>query len=81
MSKIIKAISCFIICIVMTLCLCACNKTEDGRAGNDYRMTVVYNDGFAVVYQDNETGVQYFSRANSGSCVMVNADGTPYTGE
>ena len=30
---------------------------------------------------NNATGVQYFARSNSGTCVMVNADGTPYTGE
>lgn len=38
-------------------------------------------DGLQVVKEfANSSGVQYFSRYKSGTCVMVNADGTPYTG-
>ena len=58
--------------------LTACNKTDVANSDEDGRMTVVYNDGFVMIYQDNETGVQYFCRYNCGSCVMVNPDGTPY---
>lgn len=78
-----KKAMCFILCIAMTLALCSCgfNKSGNETNGNDCRMSVVYNDGFCVIYRDNETGVQYFSRADAGSCVMVNADGTPYVGE
>ena len=77
-----KAI-CLILCAVMLLALCGCGFNKAGKAErqeNDGRMTVVYNDGFCVIYRDNETGVHYLSR-NAGFCVMVNADGTPYTGE
>ena len=79
-----KKVICLILCAVMLLALCGCgyNKAgRDERQENNGRMTVVYNDGFCVIYRDNETGVQYFSRSYAGSCVMVNADGTPYTGE
>ena len=70
--------------IVMLLALCGCGYNKPGKVKtqeNDGRMTLVYNDGYCVIYRDNETGVHYFSRSYSGSCVMVNADGTPYTGE
>lgn len=46
-------------------------------------MTVVDSTGGYTVYKHDETGVHYFCRdAGSGKsvCVMVNADGTPYTG-
>lgn len=72
-----------ILCVIIALCLCACgfNKSgEDERQENDGRITVVYNDGWCIICRDNETGVQYFSRPNAGSCVMVNPDGTPYCG-
>ena len=56
------------------------NKYSQDRDGADGRMTVIFNDGWAIIYRDNDTGVQYLSRSNCGTCVMVNADGTPYTG-
>jgi hypothetical protein len=40
-------------------------------------MKLIFNDGFAVIYVDMETGVQYFSRANCGTCVMVDENGDP----
>ena len=43
----------------------------------DERMNVIFNDGFAIIYVDTETGVQYFSRANCGTCVMVDENGCP----
>ena len=79
-----KKVICLMICAAILLALCGCGYNKAGRAerqGNDGRMTVVYYDGFCVIYRDNETGVQYLSRSNAASCVMVNADGSPYTGE
>jgi len=32
------------------------------------------------VYRHEQTGVYYIATNNGGVCVMVNADGTPYTG-
>lgn len=69
-----KKVICLLLCAVMLLVLCGCGFN------NDERMTVVYNNGRCVIFRDNETGVHYLSR-NAGFCVMVNADGTPYTGE
>ena len=38
---------------------------------------MIFNDGFAIIYVDAETGGQYFSRANCGTCVMVDENGSP----
>ena len=40
-------------------------------------MKIIFNDGFAIIYVDTETGVQYFSRADCGTCVMVDENGDP----
>ena len=40
-------------------------------------MKLIFNDGFAIIYVDTETGVQYFSRGDCGTCVMVDEDGVP----
>ena len=68
-----------IICCVAFVFLSGCNYNEStvDSSDQDGRMSLVYNDGFAIIYIDNITGVQYFSRANSGSCVMVDSDGKP----
>lgn len=46
-------------------------------------MTICYDDSTVRVYRNEETGVYYIGGASyrSGWSVMVNADGTPYTGE
>lgn len=71
-----------VICIILLFALsaCGCNESENEAESHDDRITCVYSDGWAFIYKDNETGVQYFSRSNCGTCVMVNADGTPYIG-
>lgn len=76
MKKIFVAI----IAVTMSFILFGCgyNKTEVDKENNDGRMSLIYNDGFVIIYVDNETGVQYFSRANCGSCVMVDEYGKPY---
>ena len=69
--------------LILVFLLSGCvpyNTSEINMDSSDGRMTLLYNDGICVIYQDNETGVQYFSRANSGSCVMVDSEGNPYTG-
>lgn len=78
-----KKILCVIFLVIIGLFITACkwNNSIPETYGNDGRMTVIYNDGFVIIHRDNETGVQYFSRANCGSCVIVNQDGTPYTGK
>ena len=68
-----------ILSVLLVVCLSACgyNKSSSGKNGNDGRMSVIFNDGFAMIYVDTETGVQYFSRANCGTCVMVDENGCP----
>ncbi len=70
-----------LVAILMLLSLCGCyNKASNEIEGKDGRIAIVYNDGFAQVYRDNETGVQYFVRAAAGACVMVDKHGNPYIG-
>ena len=77
-----KKVLCVILSFFLTVCLSGCNFNtfEQQTEGNDGRMTLIYNDGWALIYKDNETGVQYL-RVGNGVAVMVNTDGTPYTGE
>jgi len=79
-----KKALCFILCIAVVLVLCGCvsyNKSRFENDLNDNRMSLIYADGYCTIYRDNATGVQYFGKGNGGTCVMVNADGSPYTGE
>ena len=74
-----KKIVTIILSVILVVCLSACgyNKSSSDTNGNDGRMNVIFNDGFAMIYVDTETGVQYFSRANCGTCVMVDENGVP----
>ena len=74
----IKRIVLILIILLLTVFLCSCNSTENETKNFNGTMTLIYNDGWCVIYRDNRTGVQYFSRANCGTCVMVDADGEPY---
>lgn len=67
------------LCSILAVCLSSCifNASSTDTNGNDGRMKLIFNDGFAVIYVDMETGVQYFSRANCGTCVMVDENGDP----
>ena len=75
MNKIVT----IILSALLVACLSACayNKCSSDTSFSDYRMKVIFNDGFAMIYVDTETGVQYFSRANCGTCVMVDENGCP----
>ena len=68
-----------ILSVLLAACLSACsyNKSSYDTSGSDGRMNVIFNDGFAMIYVDTETGVQYFSRAHCGTCVMVDENGCP----
>ena len=74
-----KKIVTIILSVLLIVCLSACgyNKSLSDTNGNDGRMNVIFNDGFAMIYVDTETGVQYFSRADCGTCVMVDENGDP----
>ena len=65
--------------VLLASCFSACsyNKSSSDTNGNDGRMKQIFNDGLAIIYVDTETGVQYFSRGNCGTCVMVDENGGP----
>lgn len=65
--------------IGLAICLSGCdlNAHELDKENNNGRLTVIYNSGLAIIYVDNETGCQYFSRANCGTCLMVDENGNP----
>ena len=75
MRKIVAVL----LCVILVLCLSGCtfNTSSADISGNDGRMKIIFNDGFAIIYVDTETGVQYFSRADCGTCVMVDENGDP----
>ena len=74
-----KKIVTIILSVLLVVCLSACGYNESSSEinENDGRMSVIFNDGFAMIYVDTETGVQYFSRSNCGTCVMVGENGCP----
>ena len=71
---------------IAVACLSGCNQTtKKSNYAPTHEMTVVDETTGYTIYKHDVTGVYYFSR-DGGSygrsvCVMVNADGTPYTGE
>lgn len=75
MRKIVAVL----LCVILVSCLSGCtfNASSTDTNGNDGRMKMIFNDGFAIIYVDTETGVQYFSRADCGTCVMVDENGSP----
>ena len=75
MRKIVAVL----LCVILVLCLSGCkfNTSSTDTSGNDGRMKIIFNDGFAIIYVDTETGVQYFSRTDCGTCVMVDENGDP----
>ena len=75
MRKIVAVL----LCVILVLCLSGCtfNTSSADISGNDGRMKIIFNDGFAIIYVDTETGVQYFARSDCGTCVMVDENGVP----
>ena len=75
MRKIVAVL----LCVILVSCLSGCTYNENSidTSGNDGRMKKICNDGLAISDVDTETGVQYFSRTNCGTCVMVDENGAP----
>lgn len=71
-------------CFVLLLCGCENTNTKKCYEEAPHVMTVVDETSGYTIYKHDETGVWYFCR-NAGYgksvCVMVNPDGSPYTGE
>ena len=74
-----KKIMAIILCVLLVFSLTACtwNASSIDTSKSDGRMKLIFNAGFAIIYVDVETGVQYFSRSNCGTCVMVDENGNP----
>ena len=78
-GKLMRKIIAVILCVILVSCLSGCTLNENSTdiSGNDGRMKLIFNDGLAIIYVDTETGVQYFSRSDCGTCVMVDENGDP----
>lgn len=83
---------CIIICaLLMAAMMTACDGTANMAVENTAvenepteEMTIVIDGINYKVYKHNKTGVYYLNMSTGygeGVCVMLNADGTPYTGE
>ena len=74
-----KKIMAIILCVLLVVSLTACtwNASSTDTSKSDRRMKLIFNNGFAIIHVDTETGVQYFSRSNCGTCVMVDENGNP----
>ena len=79
MRRVIVAL--LTVLIVFAFCGCE-DKGGDETPSNTIHISNCYDDGVIQIYRHEETGVYYLggSSYRSGWCVMVNADGTPYTG-
>lgn len=81
MKKILSVFMALMMVLVMTGCT---KKAYETQTDAPKMMTVVDDTAGYTIYKHDYTGVHYFCRdAGYGKsvCVMVNADGTPYTGE
>ena len=67
----------FLLVLALSLCGCGWNQIDDSgmKESNDGMITLIYNDGFYIIVKDNRTGVEYISRSDSGTCVVVDKDG------
>ena len=80
MKKLIVAL----LTVLLVFAFCGCENTSDNATNsNKVHMVKYYDDEFIRIYRHEETGVYYLGGNSwrAGWCVMVNADGTPYTGE
>jgi uncharacterized lipoprotein NlpE involved in copper resistance len=80
MKKIIVAL----LTVLLVFAFCGCENISDNEtSSNNIHMTKCYDDGCIRIYRNEETGVYYLGgdSDHAGWCVMVNVDGTPYTGE
>ena len=80
-----KKIFCLMFLLVLAFTLCGCNWNQMDDSGmkksNDGMITLTYNDGFYTIIKDNRTGVEYISRCDCGTCVVVDKDGKPFIEE
>lgn len=79
-----KKIFVFLAALALLL-LCGCGyseaSTEQEQGPNVIELVYRSDLGGWQIVRDTRTGVQYVCATQIGICVMVNPDGTPYTGE
>lgn len=76
-----KKLVLIVLCVVMLVMLCACNNKDNTYKQEQDSMFTVLEKGFNyVVFQQKDTGVVYIRGSSSSITVLVNPDGTPYTG-
>lgn len=70
--------------MLIILALSGCNPTKSINDRNaPSEMTIIDKTDGYVIYKHDKTGVCYFCTIGSygrAACVMLNPDGTPYTG-
>lgn len=80
-----KKLIAILLTMLIILALGGCNNTKSVDDRNSpSEMTVIDKTAGYVIYKHDKTGVCYFCVIGSdgrSACVMLNADGTPYTGE
>ena len=83
MKKLIALILLIALVLTCTGCYAPTETEYDTVDESPKMMTVVDCTAGYTIYRHNETGVHYFSRDGGygkAVCVMINPDGTPYTG-
>ncbi len=80
-----KKIFCLMFLLVLMFSLGGCNWNEIDNSGikesNNGMITIIYYDGTYSIVKDNRTGVEYISRYNAGTCIVVDEDGKPFVEE
>ena len=77
-NRYYKRFICIALCVVMICMLIGC--TEASAAQRRENMTLVDVSAHFRIYRHDSTGVYYLTYNYGGTTIMVNADGTPYTG-
>ena len=77
-NRYYKRFICIVLCVVMICILIGC--TEASAAMRRENMTLVDKSTPFRIYRHDSTGVYYLVCNYGGISIMVNADGTPYTG-
>lgn len=82
----VSLVALILLAVILVLTCTGCNTTKTEYAESEEApktMTVVDETLGYTIYKHDTTGVHYFCRDGGygkAVCVMVNPDGTPYTG-
>lgn len=77
-----RKIKIFAVVAALALAVCGCGPTAEAETENiHFGLDLILRYGSFSLYEDTETGVQYFTWKNGyagGICPRYNADGTLY---